>query len=229
MLVAFDLHGDLNDRVVVPAVPKLVFLRDSEGEGHVLLALLNAGELVGPHFGTATEDGDVEVLAVVVAGTVVVAVGPVTAHVNFEIATEFTVFFHEECLLEIGFHAEAQVDVDEAVVFFFSEFTLRRGFFVAGVEVRPGVGEPIVEEVHRGVVGVGLTRVFLLFLLGCNIAALDGDEQHGDEEQRNHGGATHGKSTRGLAFEGFFNGCGRLNRSSDGNPRCWGGRPAADV
>ena len=94
--VAFDLHRDFDDGVVVSTVPKAVLLRHSEGEGHVLLTLLNAGELVGPHFGTASEDGDVEVLTVVVAGAVVVAVGPVTTHIDLEIATEFTVFFHEE-------------------------------------------------------------------------------------------------------------------------------------
>ena len=164
--VAFDLHQDFDDGVVVSTVPKAVLLRHSEGEGHVLLTLLNTGELVGPHFGTASEDGDVEVLAVVVAGAVVVAVGPVTTHIDLEIATEFTVFFHEECLLQVRLHAESQIDVDEAVVLFFSEFAFSRGFLVAGVEVGPGVGESIVEEVHRGVVGVGLDAGLLAVLVG---------------------------------------------------------------
>ena len=86
-----------------------------------MFPFLNSGELVGPDFCSATEDGDVEVFTIVVARSVVVAVGPVASDVNLEVATEFTVFFHQQLLVEVGFHAEAQVDVDDAVVLLFSE------------------------------------------------------------------------------------------------------------
>ena len=101
------------------------------------MTLLDTCKLVGPHFGAAAEDGDVEVLAVVVARAVVVAVGPITTYINLEVATEFSVFFHQECLLQVWLHAESQVDVDDTVVLFLSEFAFSRGFFVAGVEVGP--------------------------------------------------------------------------------------------
>ena len=61
---------------------------DCEGEGNGLFALLDACKLIGPDFACTSEDGDVEVLTIVVACSVVI-VGPVTADVDLEIAAEF--------------------------------------------------------------------------------------------------------------------------------------------
>ena len=169
-----------------------------------MLTLLNAGELLGPHFHAALEHGNVEVLAVVVARPVVITVGPVASNVDFEVTTVFAVLVHQQTHLKVGLHAEAHVDVDDAVVFLFPVFTFGGRIGVVGVEVGPGIGEAVVEEVHRGVVGVGLARVFLLLLLNRNVTGLDRNEQHGHEHERNQRGATHGKSTKRLPFEAFF-------------------------
>ena len=168
---------------------------DGEGEGHVLFALLDARELVGPDFAGASEDGDVEVFTIVIASTVVV-IGPVTADVNLEITAEFTVFSHEKALVKVGLHAEAEVDVNDAVVLLFTKFSLGSRFGIVVSKVRPSVGKTIVIEVHGGVVGIGLLRVFWLSLLSTDVAALNGCEQHEGEHERHEGLSTHGKSTR---------------------------------
>ena len=115
--VTTEFHGDVHDGVAVAAVPEVVLLGEAVREKESLARpVVGRGVLVAVEFVHAVVDGDVELLAVVLAGALVVAVGPVALKVELEGATEFTVHGHHQALVEFRVHAEAQVDVDEAVV-----------------------------------------------------------------------------------------------------------------
>ena len=191
MIVSFEFHGDFNDRAIVTTVPFHVVLGHGKGKWHVLLALLESSELVGPHFSTASKHGDVEVLAIVVARSVVVAVGPITTDIKFEIATEFSVFGHEKALVKVGLHSEPKVDIDHAVFLFFAKFAFFGGLGVVVSEVGPCVSKPVVIHVHHRAVGTRLLRVFFSGLLCGHAVSLNGREQHGSEKDGEYGLSTH--------------------------------------
>ena len=182
----------MHDGVAVALVPDVVFFGEAVGEGNLLLALIGGGVVVAVEFVHAVVDGDVELLAVVLARALVVAVGPVAFEVELEGTTQFTVDGHQEALVEFWVHAEAQVDVDEAVVDVFCEDAVLGRGGVVGVKVGPGVVDAVVPKVEGGRVGRGLARVFLLRLLHADVAGLHRNEHHGGHNQGQEEASSHG-------------------------------------
>ena len=191
--VTTELHRDVDDGVAVAAVPDVVLLSKAVRERNFLFSGRGRGVLVAVQFVHAVVDGDVELLAIVLAGALVVAVGPVALQVKLERTAEFTVHGHHQALVEFRVHAEAEVDVDEAVVDVLLEHAVLSRGGVVGVKVGPGVVDAVVPEVERGRVGRGLTRVFLLRLLRADVTGLHRNEHHGGHNHGQEEASSHGR------------------------------------
>ena len=196
LLVALDFHGDFDDWVVVRTIPKQIPIFFCKGmrEYDVLPVACRPRLLcVLVDFICASENGDVEVIAIRLTRSVVVFIGLIAFEVHLEIASHFSTFSHLEAFVEGWVHSKSILDVDNAIGFFLHQFVFSNRLGVVVVEVSPISRHAIGPNVHRGVVSVGLFWIFSRFLLhDADITGLNRSHQQCNHNQAEKGFASHG-------------------------------------
>ena len=144
------------------------------------------------YFACTAVYGDVEVFAVVVA-TTIPAVINVTFIVNIEVSTHLSTNSHVESLVKGWVHGKSVLDVDKTILFLFGQLSFFNRLGFVEIEMRPFGCHAVAPHVHRGVVGIGLLRVFLLLTLRCSyIACLNRRKHQSGNNECHKGLGSHG-------------------------------------